>query len=190
MEADYAMTQMAMEEHNRNRGDENLYVMFYKGHVEDREASLEAGRPIFKDAEFVKIIVPGDKNNIVDRVARDNDKRRFPKQYQAFKNDEQEYISGTPLENWNYLSSAQVAELKHFGVRTVEQLANVNDSTGQNFSGFNKLKERANEYIEASASDAPLVQLQAELEERDQKIEEQEQTIQSLIARIEALEEK
>lgn len=190
MEADYAMTQQAMQEHDRHRGDENLYVMFYKGHVEDREASLKEGRPIFKDSEFIKIIVPGDKNNIIDRTVREEDKRRFPKQYQAFRNNEEEYISGTPLENWQYLSSAQVAELKYFGVRTVEQLANVNDSTGQNFSGFNKLKKKAAEYIEASASDAPLVQLQAELEERDQKIEEQERTIQDLIARIEALEEK
>lgn len=190
MEADYAMTQQAMEEHNRNRGDENLYVQFYKGHVEDREASLKEGRPIFKDAEFVKIIVPGDKNNIIDRVARDVDKRRFPRQYQAFRNNEEEYLSGTPLENWTYLSSAQVAELKYFGIRTVEQLANVNDSSGQNFAGFNKFKSKAQEYLDASASDAPLVQLQAELEERDQKIEEQEQTIQELIARIEALEEK
>lgn len=187
-EADYAMTQRAIEEQDRFRGDENLYVMFYKGAVEDRKMSLEHGRPMYRDTEFVRIMVPGDKGNIIEREIRDVDKRRFPKQYQAYKNEEQEYETGTPLDKWNYVSPAQIEELKYFGIRTVEALANVSDGNAQKFIGINKLRRKAREFIDVTSNEAPIAQLQDELEKRDLKIQEQDEVIASFQQRLAALE--
>lgn len=187
-EADFGMTRQAMEEHDRFKGDEHLYVMFYKGAVEDRNASLEAGRPIYRDTEFVRIMVPGDKGNIIEREIRDLDKRRFPRQYAAFKNEEEEFEQGTPLDKWNYLSVAQVEELKYFGIRTVEALAGVSDTHAQKFIGINKLRKRAKEYIDATSVEAPVAQLQTDLEQRDLKIQEQDEVIADLQERLIALE--
>ncbi len=187
-EADLAMTQNAMRDHDRFRGDENLYVKFFIEPLQDRAASLEAGRPIFLDTEFISIMVPGDKDNIVVREIRDQDKQRFPRQYAAFKNNEQELVDGTPLGEWGFLSKAQVAELEYFNIRTVEQLANVTDANAQKFMGINKLKQRAQEYLEASKGEAPILQLQEELATRDVSIIELRDTVEALQSRLKTLE--
>ena len=189
MEADFGMTQQAMREHDRHRGDENLYVQFFMHPLQDKTKTLEEGRPIFIDTEYVRIMVPGDKGNVIMREVRDDDRSRFPKQYQAFKNDEAEIVEGTPLDKWNFVSAAQVEELKYFGIRTVENLANVTDTNAQKFMGINMLRERAREYIEATASDAPIAQLQSEVAARDATIEEQATLLADLTKRLEALEE-
>lgn len=190
MEADFGLTQQAMNEQGRFADDAKLYVQFFKGAVQDKAKSLEEGRPVFTDIEMVKIMVPGDKGNVIERQVREQDKQRFPRQYAAFKNQEQEYIEGTPLEKWNYLSEAQVLELRHFNVRTVEQLAEMSDGNAQNFVGINKLRQAAQQYVDAAKEGAPVAQLQAELEKRDSRIAEQDETIQNLLGRIEALESK
>lgn len=189
MEAELDTTMDAMRDHNRFQGDDRLYVKFFNSPVEDRAKSLVEGRPIFRDAEFVQIMVPGDKSNIVVREVRDTDRRRFPKQYAAFQNNEKEIVEGTPLEQWGYLKASQREELKYFGIRTVEQLANVSDSNAQKFMGINKLRSKAQEYIDAALEGAPAAKLQAELEERDNEIASQKEIIADLVSRIEALEE-
>lgn len=190
MEADMGMTQQAMREHDRHRGDENLYVKFFSHPQQDKEKTLSEGRPIFVDTEYVQIMVPGDKGNVVMRPVRPDDKHRFPKQYLAFSTDQEEILEGTPLDKWNFLSSAQVEELKYFNIRTVEQLATVSDGNSQKFMGIQILRQRAVEYVNATATDAPIAQLQEELEQRDLKIQEQDNVIGDLISRLEALETK
>ena len=190
MEADFGMTQQAMREHDRHQGDENLYVSFFMHPLQNKGKTLEEGRPIFVDTEYVRIMVPGDKGNVVMREVREDDKRRFPTQYAAFKNDEAEIVEGTPLDKWNLVSAAQVEELKYFGIRTVENLANVTDTNAQKFMGINILRTKAREYIEAAATDAPIAQLQEELSTRDATIEEQGTLIADLTSRLEALEKK
>ena len=171
MEADFGLTDYAMNEHNRQKGDENLYVKFFIHPLQNKEKTLEEGRPIYEDKEFVSIMVPGDKHNIVTREVRRSDYQRFPKQYQNFKNDNEELIDGTPLEKWPLISPAQVLEMKFFNVRTVEQLAGLNDSTAQQFMGINLLRSRAKEYLIAAKEAAPITQLQGELSKRDEEIE-------------------
>lgn len=169
-EADYGLTEFAIDESSRHKGDEHLYVKFFVHPQQDKEKSLEEGRPIFEDKEFITIMVPGDKDNIVTREIRPGDTERFPKQYAAFQNDNQELIEGTPLHKWPLVTSAQVEELKFFNIRTVEQLANIADSTAQKFMGVQLLKGRAKEYIDAAKDAAPVAILQGELEKRDETI--------------------
>lgn len=188
-EAGFGMTQRAMDQQDRYAGDEHLYVLFYKGAVEDRNSSLEAGRPIYRDTEFIRIMVPGDKGNIIEREIREQDRQRFPRQYAAFKNEEEEFEQGTPLDKWNYLTPAQVEELKYFGIRTVEALAGVSDTHAQKFIGINKLRRRAKEFMHATSVEAPVAQLQDELEKRDLKIQEQDDVISDLTARLSQLEQ-
>lgn len=190
MEADYALTEQAFNAENNQRfaDDSKLYVQFHMGVEENRAKSLEEGRPIFEDVEMVRIMVPGDKSSVVDRRVRDQDRQRFARQYEAFKQNRQEVVEGTPLEKWNYLSQAQVMELRHYNIRTVEQLAGISDGNAQNFIGIQKLRTAAQQYVEAAEAEAPIAQLQSELEKRDSRISEQDETIQNLLERIESLE--
>jgi len=180
VEADFNLTEYAMGEHSRQKGDENLYVKFFVAPLQSKEKTLAEGRPIYEDKEFISIMVPGDKHNIVTREARVGDNRRFPKQYQNFKNNNEELVDGTPLEKWPLVSPAQVEEMKFFNVRTVEQLASISDSAAQKFMGINQLKNRAKEYLEAAKDAAPVTQLQGELAKRDEEIDAMKNSMEEM----------
>lgn len=177
-EAAYSLTQGAYE---RDYGDEKLFVKFFFHPKHNKKKSVEEGRPIFDDTEYVEIQIPGDKDNIVRRPASTKDKERFPKHYAAFKNKGEEALVGTPLSAVPWITQGGVEELKHFGVHTVEQLAGITDANAQNFRGVNTLRDQAKTFLEAAAGNAPLIQMQAELEDRDKKISALEIKIENLI---------
>ena len=83
-------------------GDSRLIVKFYKRAMKQEYESIEAGRPIFKDYDFVRIMIPGDNLTEIDTYALESHKHRFPKQwlqYQATQDNSNE-IHGTPVEQW------------------------------------------------------------------------------------------
>ena len=182
-EAGFGMTETAMGDLSaRFDKDQNLYVRFYSHPKQDAVKSAEEGRPIFHDTEYVSIMVPGDKSSIVERPARDSDRQRFPKHYQAFKNNEEEVLDGTPLEAWPGLTRSQVEELRYFNIRTVEQLASVSDSHAQKFMGINILRRKAEAYMDAAAGNAATDKMAAELESRDNEIAALKQAVEELQA--------
>jgi hypothetical protein len=182
-EADYDITEAAMlgsEQNARFAGDSKLFVVFFNHPRRDEEATLAEGRPMFKDEAYVRIMVPGDKDSIVIRPARDMDKQRFAKQFAAFQAGEGELHEGTPLKAWPMVTRAQVEELKFFGVYTVEQLADLADVHVQKFMGVGALKTKAKAYIQAAKEAAPLEQLNAAIDVKDAELAAQQQAIDEL----------
>jgi len=182
-EATMEMTSGAFQ--SESEADKRLLAMFNYHPHPDQAASLEAGRPIFKDREYVMIMVPGDKESIVHRPAMQRDIDRFPKQYAAFKNKQAEADSGTPLGLLTWMNASQVKELEYFNVRTVEHLASVTENLAPKFPGLLGLKKRANDFLLAAAGQAPLVKMQAELEQRDSTIEALQRQVSELAAKFE-----
>ncbi len=85
-------------------GDAGLHVRFYERKVIDK-ANPAINRP--QDVEhmevYCQIIVPGDKNNIWDQPARDQDRARFPRHWLAFQMQTSKQGAGgfgTSLEEW------------------------------------------------------------------------------------------
>lgn len=192
-EADMSLTGLAMDvndgNYNRYKEDHKLLVTFFLEPVQDAEKTLKEGRPIFSDEEFVRIMVPGDKTQIVVRQAHAEDKSRFHKQYEKFKAGVSQAQTGTPLEKWPMVTRAQCEELKFFGVHTVESLANVDDVHAQKFMGINMLRSRARDYLEAAKSNQPSAELRAALEDRDNTIETMKKAMDDMAARLAKLEE-
>ena len=187
-EAGFDVTETAMgDQSNRFAKDENLYVKFTIHPKQDLKKSAKAGRPIFLDTEYVQIMVPGDKSSMVNRPASQRDKDRFPRHYAAFKNNEGEILEGTPLEQWPGLTRSQVEEMKYFNIRTVEQLANLNDSQSQKFMGIAQFKKRAADFLEAAEGNAATERLNSELEARDNEITSLKQGLAELNNKIEAM---
>jgi len=178
--ADYGTTDQAFSE-NQYSQQERLFVQFYIHPKQSSSKTLEAGRPIFEDTAYVRIITPGDKDNIIERPARLEDKRRFAQQYAAFKEGKEMQQTGTPLKMWPILSPAQVAELAYFKVFTVEQLSEISDVNLMGFMGGQTLKQKAAAFIEAAKSTAPLVAMQVELKSRDDTIAVMQQQIAELL---------
>ena len=61
------------------------------------DESEKQGRPVYQDREYVKIIIPGDKQTVVFQRAEDSHKKRFPRAYEHFQKREAEPITGTPI---------------------------------------------------------------------------------------------
>jgi hypothetical protein len=169
-------------------GDESLFVVFYMGVLKNDARSLEQGRHIFDDVECVRIIVPGDKNSVVDRPASDNDKRRFAKQYAMFKQGvkEEDQVTGTRLTDWPFLSRAQCEELRYLGIRTVEQLAEVRDDITTKVPGLVALKKNAGVWLGKTKSAAEAAKITKTLEDQAAEIDTLKKVIKGMGEREDA----
>ena len=165
---------------SRFADDKKLFVQFYRKPVLQPALSEQEGRAIFKEVDFIRIMVPGDKLNIVERPVDSIDARRFADRYEKWKAGAGNVIEGTPLASLPKMTPTKVEEYKFFGIHTVEQLADANDNVGQKFFGFQEDKRSAKAFIELAKGNAPLEKMNSELKERDAKIEELQAQIEAI----------
>lgn len=145
------------------QAESHLFVQFYTDAVELKAESEKQGRPIFKDMPFVRIIVPGDTNNIIERVADETDKHRFPNAWAKYQNSEAKANDGTPLEQWPQITRSLLKECKYFEIHTVEALSNISDSHVAKLGmGFGDLRTKAKAWLEAAAGTAQITAQAAE----------------------------
>ena len=110
--------------------DSRLQVRFYKKPVQQDQESMDAGRPIYKEFDFVHICVAGDTLTEIDTYALQNHKQRFPIQWANYMNrvgaNDQEVV-GTPVAEWPLVSKSQAEELRAMKFHTVESIASASD---------------------------------------------------------------
>jgi hypothetical protein len=110
--------------------DSRLQVRFYKKSVQQEQESIDAGRPIYKDFDFVHICVAGDTLTEIDTYALNSHKQRFPIQWANYMNRQgahDEEVVGTPLVEWPLVSKSQAEELRAMKFHTVESIAHASD---------------------------------------------------------------
>ena len=112
-----------------NTEDARLLVRFYIEPVKLEHKSEEAGRPIYEDQEFVSIIVPGDTKTVVVKRVTDEERERFALIYAAFERSEAKAADGTSLDEWPSMTKSRARELKEQGIKTVEQLERIGDTS-------------------------------------------------------------
>lgn len=161
-------------------GDEKLFVQFYRRPMLQPGLSEQEGRAIYKEVDFIKIMVPGDKLSIVDKPVDEIDRRRFADKYAKWLAGAGNTVVGTPIASLPKMTPAKAEEYKFFNIHTVEQLAEAADSVGQKFFGFQEDKRAAKAFLEIAKGNAPLEKMNAELKERDVKIEELQAQIEAI----------
>jgi hypothetical protein len=151
--------------------DARLAVTFYKRSVKQQDASQEAGRPIFKEFDFVRICVPGDALTEIDTYANESHRVRFPRQWAYYQNQvgSHEQVIGTPIEQWPLISRSQAEELKGIKFRTVEDVANCSDQQLQRIGMIagmspHSFREKAKSFLNLASESAEVAQRQEELE--------------------------
>lgn len=124
-------------------GDAQLYVEFFV-----------CDAPEYKGKPFVRIMVPGDKNTIIEQPVNDSHKERFPRQWLHFQMQNSDgIVIGTPIAQWNQeapeeLNRGQLEELHILKFQTVEQVATATDLQIQRMGmGGAGLRERARAYL-------------------------------------------
>jgi len=125
---------IAMASHG---SDANLMVEFFVEDVYQEFESEKQGRAIYKPVEKVRIFAPGNKSDIiqhvqyVDETNRPAHPSRFPRQWAAFKAQQEQLPDGTPLEMCKFIASHRVKELKAMHLHTAEQIAAMSDAAIQ-----------------------------------------------------------
>jgi hypothetical protein len=145
-----------------------------------------AGRPIYRDTEFVIIMRRGDRDLIVDEPVTDAHRRRFRQRYVDWKAGNEEATTGTPLEQVPFVTAAQREEFAFFKVRTAEQLLDLDDTVVQKFMGIRQLQERVRRFLEAADGAAARQAHAQELALRDAKLSELEGRVAELMRQLDA----
>jgi hypothetical protein len=174
---------------NQQQADARLRVQFGPFPQINQEKTTAEGRPIYDDILYIMIYVPGERD-VVHRKAYEGDKQRFPFQYQAYMNKQnQDTAGGTPLKVVPWLTLGQVKELEFFNCYTVEQLAAMPDSNISKFHGIQKLKQNAKDFLAAAKEAAPLIAMRAEIDQRDDQIAALQNQMADLVKRLDKQEE-
>ena len=108
---------------DRFSADTKLFVQFFRKPVLQPGLSEQEGRAIYKEVDYIKIMVPGDKLSVIERPVDSIDARRFADRYQKWKAGQGNAIEGTPISSLPKMTPSKVEEYKFFGLHTVEQLA-------------------------------------------------------------------
>jgi len=182
--------------------DARLAVQFYKKSVKQDIASDEAGRPIFKEFDFVRIMIPGDNLTEIDTYAQESHKQRFPRQWAHYQNQVANHqdIVGTPLDQWPQITRSQADELRGLKFHTVESIADCSDQQLQRIgmvAGMSphnfRIKAKAflnlaNDSAEVAQREAELQALKAENDkikaETDAKLAAMQEQMSALLAAV------
>lgn len=139
---------MGLDSDVRN-ADSQLFVEFYTY----EHPSTDVQKP-YQGVPFVRIVVPGDKTNVVEQPVRESHKQRFPRQWLHFQMQNNDAAAiGTPLKEWHEarpseFNQMQMEELSILKFQTVEQVATASDMQLQKVGmGASGLRERARTYL-------------------------------------------
>lgn len=159
-------------ESDRMGADGRLAIKFYKYSDEDKAATIAEGRPIFREVDYIKIVVPGDSLSEIDRPVYESDKTRFPIQWANYlnrQNDDGKY-EGTPLKEWNLISRSQAESLRAMRFYTVEQVAMASDQQIQSIgmaAGMSPyaFRDKAKAFIDSAKTEADFTKRAEEIEQ-------------------------
>ncbi len=136
--------------------DQGVNVEFYQDSVPSMIQSEQAGHPVFVEKPFIRIMIPGSQNTIIEVPVDDTHKRRFPIQWAKFNaGQNNSEMTGWKLEAWPAINTAQVKTLKYMNIFTVEQLAEITDGAAQAVGmGAIELRTRARAAVNAAKGNA------------------------------------
>jgi len=167
--------------------DSALVVKFYSKAVYQPFESNKQGRPIYIDVDYIQIFTPGSQLNIIDTPVTIEHESRFRRQWEDYKAGKGDGShTGTPLNQWPFLSQAQAEELRGVKFYTVEQIANASDGQLQSMgmvAGMNPLsiRERAKAFLGAAAGQAKEGALAAENAELKQRMDDMQKQLAALM---------
>jgi hypothetical protein len=185
---------MAMLPSDENGADSRLQVRFYKRPVHQEQESLEAGRPIYKEFDFVHICVAGDTLTEIDTYALSNHKQRFPIQWANYQNRlgaNDEEVVGTPVSEWPIVSKSQAEELRAMKFHTVESIAGASDQQLQRMgmaAGMSPyaFRDKAKAFLNLATNAAETDKRESEINSLKEELAKKEQETAKIKAETDA----
>jgi len=175
-------------------------VRFERQLVEDKAASLQAGRAVCKDVDYAIVTPPYSKDEVFKKAttfiediqakgkvgiytAQQVD--QFIQQYTAWKNGQSLPLVGTPIRGWSVLTPAQQENLIRVNIPTVEYLAEANEEGLRNIGmGALDMKRKALAWLSQAVDKGPLTQQIAAIQAENDSLK---LSLDTLTRQVEAL---
>ena len=193
----------AMPPQQGQQADPPPHVEFSIQPVEDREATMKAGRTIMKDKEYCTIYPRGGKDSVIKAIPPEKDgngypnpafrefRERFGVQYDYWKKGQDAPVEGTDLRNFPLLSPSEIQNCRTFHIMTVEQLAEASEEALKNIGlGSRKLKMDAQKWLEFGDNGGKSVTRISALEADNQLLKDQLAQATAKLEELEALKEQ
>jgi hypothetical protein len=146
--------------------DTDLLVRFFKHAELSQYKSVRDGMPIHDDVDMIEVITPGEREP-VKVVATELHKRRFPRQWEAYKSGQEQSMSGTPIDLLFPSEPSTVLRLKSQNVHTIQQLAALSDSAKQSLGmGAQQFQDKARTYLSAAHDGQNFHTMQANMQKQ------------------------
>jgi hypothetical protein len=170
--------------------DQRLFVEFVSRSVQDEVKSRDAGRPVFVQADYVRIRQPGERDEIL-RPAHNGDKQRFARRWQAYQEGRQDLPAGTPLSILFPNNPEIVENLKYDKIFVVETLAGLNDTQIGNIGlGGRQFVDKAKAFLAAASNGKGLQEMFAEIDQMAANIKALEKKNEALETALEKANKK
>ncbi len=178
--------------------DASLYVKFYdrdvfKAGPEDPATRKPIGPGRVEKVTFCIIQAPGDKSSKWDQPAREEDKARFPRQWDQYLRGTTNAGDGVSLDDLDWISQDQNSRLRYMNVHSLEQMAAMSDAqVGGIGLGGRELRDRARLEIarragQAQAQDSGrLTALEAQNKQLADALKEQQELTNKLLEQLQA----
>lgn len=164
-------------------------VKFYAKQVIVPFKSEESGRPVYRQADYVRVDFPGEHDTI-DREATTADKRRYAKHWEAYQSGRMELPDGTPLASLFPANPEIVDELRFHKVFTIEQLGGMSDTALQNIPmGGTEWHARAKRFLDMTRDAGRMGQIERRQRDLDAQVTKANEDNDALRARLAAMEE-
>lgn len=155
-----------------SRKDRPAYVRFVRRAVEDRSVKSIGGRWPKRDVDYALVTPPYSKDVFeqvadewIEQMRREVQAGRLPEewadkyaqQYEKWKLGEEMPLEGDPIKGWGVLSPAQQANLIAMNIRTIQDLAAINDEGLRRIGmGAGELRDKAKAWLSQMADKGPL----------------------------------
>lgn len=142
------------------------FVEFKQIAIEDRNASIEAGRRVTKNVNMAFIMQPGSRDQVekvaeewIEQIKRQAYAGNYPEtwaqgfdaKFQAWQAGNETPTYGLSVREWPVLSPAESENLVAAKVFTVEDLANLTEESMANIGmGMRALRDKARSWLDAA----------------------------------------
>jgi hypothetical protein len=144
--------------------------------------------PVFKEVDYIRIAIPGDRSTEIHRPVEDDDKRRFAARWKHYEATKTNPVNGQPLTEWPAISRAEVETCHYHGVRSIEELAALTEERARGLGhGFLALSVRAQDFLRKSKDEGYMATMRKELDEargREQVMASQLEEMKQALAEL------
>ncbi len=127
----------------------STYARFYIHPTLDGNATVKAKHNVYKDVVYIEISIKKNDKTSFSRPKTAKDENEYPDAWEEFETGQKPLMSGHPLNELPNISPSVEMNLNTTGIKTIEDLAELDDSVVIGEQGMVELRKKAQAYLAA-----------------------------------------